>query len=165
MKHRISRRCLAASAAGALGSLGIAFSANEARAQTKTRSFHADLTSDEQPKVTISPGTGTLDVNVDVATLRMTYRVASQNLTSRVTGIHLHGPCWKGDLAPAILDLAPRGIATPLQGSLTVTEGQLQYMLNGELYLNITTAKYPEGEIRGQFQRRPDRPMDHFGPT
>ena len=160
MTYRISRRRL-----GMLAVLCLPFTAQGARAQTKTRSFHADLTADEQPKVTISSGTGSLDVNVDVATLQMTYRVTFQTLTSKVTGIRIHGPCWKGDLAPAILDLTPHGIATPLQGVLTVTEGQLQYMLNGELYLNITTAKYPEGEIRGQFQRRPDRPMDSFGPT
>ena len=165
MRYRVHRRSAVMSAMRALAVLSLALSARSARAQNKTRSFHVDLTSDEQPKVTVSPGSGRLDVNVDTETLKMNYRVVFQNLTSRVTGIHLHGPCWKGDLAPAILDLAPRGMATPLQGSMILTEGQLQYMLNGEIYLNIKTQRCPEGEIRGQFQRRPDRSMDDFGPS
>ncbi len=139
------------------------FTSHEAGAEAKTRSFHADLSPDEEPKVTPSSGYGTLDITVDLSNLSMVYRVVINGMTSEVTGIHLHGPCGRGDIAPAILDLAPLGIRNPLQRSLVLTEGQLQYMLNGELYINVQTRKYKDGEIRGQLQRRPDQPVGTLG--
>lgn len=141
----------------------VSLASHGAWAEAKTRSFHADLSPDEEPKVTPSGGSGALDITVDLSNLSMVYRVVLNGLKSEVTGIHLHGPCGRGDIAPAILDLAPLGIRNPLQQSGTLTEGQLQYMLNGELYINVQTRKYKDGEIRGQLQRRPDQPVGTLG--
>jgi hypothetical protein len=40
-----------------------------------------------------------------------------------------------------------------------LADGQLKYLLNSRMYVNITTGKYRDGEIRGQLQRmRPGVP-------
>ena len=126
----------------------------------RTRSFHADISSEEEAKVKPSNGIGTADLTVDLATLKMNYKVAFKNLTSEPTHIALHGAIVRGIDAPVILDLAPNGIKNPLEGIASMTEVQLQYLLNREVYISIETRKYQEGEIRGWFERRPDQPMN-----
>jgi hypothetical protein len=124
-----------------------------------TRSFHADISSEEEIKVKPSRGIGTADITVDLATLKIAYRVTFKSLTSEPTHIGLHGAVVRGRDAPAFLDLAPNGIKNPLEGTATITEIQLQNLLNREVYVSIETRKYPEGEIRGWFERRPNQPM------
>jgi hypothetical protein len=129
-----------------------------------TRSFHADISSEEEVKVKPSNGIGTADITVDLATLKMNFRVAFKDLTSEPTHIALHGAGVRGVDAPVLVDLAPKGIKNPLEGTTTITDVQLQYLLNREVYISIETRKYNEGEIRGWFERRPDQPMSSRRP-
>ncbi len=124
-----------------------------------TRSFHADISSEEEVKVKPSSGTGAADVTVDLATLKMNFRVSFKGLTSEPTHIALHGASVRGVDAPVLLELAPNGIKNPLEGTASITDVQLQNLLNREVYISIETRKYPEGEIRGWFERRPDQPF------
>jgi CHRD domain len=39
---------------------------------------------------------------------------------------------------------------SPMKGSATLTEDQIKALTGGEMYINVHTAKYPDGEIRGQ---------------
>ena len=41
-----------------------------------------------------------------------------------------------------------------MEGSVTLNEGQLEYLLTGRMYVNLHTVKYPNGEIRGQLSRQ-----------
>jgi hypothetical protein len=127
--------------------------------QPRTRSFHADISSEEEVKVKPSNGIGTADLTVDLATLKMNYKVSFKNLTSAPTQIALHGSIVRGMNAPVIIDLTPSGIKNPLEGTASITEVQLEYLLNREVYISIVTRKYKEGEIRGWFERRPDQQM------
>jgi len=130
---------------------------------TGTRTFHAEISSEEEVKVKPSSGVATADITVDLATLKIAYRVTFRNLTSESTHIALHGPVVRGRDAPAFLDLAPNGIRNPLEGTASITEIQLQDLLNREVYISIATRKFPEGEIRAWFERRPDQPMPKTG--
>ena len=131
----------------------------EALANLGTRSFHADISSAEEVKVKPSDGFGTADITVDLATLKISYKVSFKGLTSEPTGIALHGAVVRGRDAPVFLDLAPKGIKNPLEGTASITEIQLQSLLNREVYISIETRRYQEGEIRGWFERRPDQPF------
>ena len=126
----------------------------------RARSLHADISSDEEVKVKPSNGIGTADITVDLATLKMNYAVSFNNLTSEPTGITLNGPIVRGMNGAALVDLAPNGITNPLKGTAQITELDLQALLNREVYVNIATRKYKEGEVRGWFERRPDQPMN-----
>ena len=131
----------------------------DAFAQPRTRSFHADISSEEEAKVKPSNGTGTADITVDLATLKLAYKVTFSGLTSDAIGISLHGPIVRGVDGPIFLDLVPNGIRNPLEGVASLSEAEIQYLLLREVYVNIRTRKYEEGEIRGYFERRPDQPM------
>ena len=89
----------------------------------------------------------------------MNYRIVFKDLTSEPTKIDLHGPTVMGVDGPPFLDLATKNIKSPLEGTIAITEAQVQYLLLREVYVNIATKKYGEGEIRAWFERRPDRPF------
>ena len=127
----------------------------------RTRTFHADLSSAEEVKVKPTKATATADITVDLATFRMNYKVTFKDLTSEPIRIGFHGPTVLGVDGPPFLDLATKNIKSPLEGTTTLSEAQLQYLLLREVYITIETQKYGTGvgEIRGWFERRPDQPF------
>ena len=143
----------------AVASMSAAAFAAEIDAGARTRSFHDDLSSDQESKVKPTRATATADMTVNLETLQMNYRVTFKDLTTEPTRIGLHGPTVMGVDGPPVLDLATKNIASPIEGTIQITEAQLQYLLLREVYVSITTKKYGEGEIRGWFERRQDRPF------
>ena len=117
--------------------------------------FQADLTADEQTATVNSPGRGRAEFSLDRATLRFSWKVTYGRVTSRVLGVSVNGPQRPGTNAGVQIDLAPRGPAPALQGSAVLTEAQLDYLLAGRMYVNLRSARYPDGELRGQIQRVP----------
>lgn len=106
---------------------------------------------------TLGSGNATLLLAADElsATLRFTYG----NLTGPETAAHIHGPADAGQSGGILFDI---DTATPNpDGSYTWTfeptgghsvAQQVSYVRQGKTYINIHTAAYPNGEIRGQFQ-------------
>ncbi len=64
------------------------------------------------------------------------------------TRVDLHGPAGAGETAPSVLSFPLSG--SPINGKLTLSEDQAQMLLSGRMYLDIHSAAYPQGEIRGQ---------------
>ncbi len=116
--------------------------------------FYADLSADEESAETYSPGKGRFDVTLDRKTLRFAWKVTYNDLTSPLTSAAIHGPQTPGCEAGVLIDLAPKGPRAPLEGSVVLNEGQLEYLLTGRMYVNLHTAKYPNGELRGQLSRQ-----------
>jgi len=116
--------------------------------------FWADLSADEESAVTESPGKGHIEFMLDRPTLTLTWKLTFSDLTSASTGAHIHGPQTPGGEAGALIDLAPKGVRSPIEGSKVLNDGELEYLLTGRMYVNIHTTRYPAGEIRGQLQRR-----------
>lgn len=117
--------------------------------------FVADLSADEQTSTVNSAGRGRAEFSLDRATLRFSWKVSYSRLSSRALGVSVNGPQRPGTNAGVQIDLAPRGPAATLQGSAVLTEAQLDYLLAGRMYVNLRTARYPVGELRGQIQRVP----------
>lgn len=117
--------------------------------------FAADLSSDEQSVTTLSNGTGRADFELDRDTLRFSWKVTYVNLTSPLQETGVHGPQRPGTNAPRQFELSPKGAKSPIAGSVVLTEAQLQYLLSDRMYVNLTTTKYPAGELRGQIHRIP----------
>ena len=124
-----------------------------------SREFHADLSADNQTRLTESPATGRADFFLDLTTLTLTWTVEFRGLISTPVAASLHGPAQPGANGLAFVDLAPDGIKSPLEGSAVLTEAEVQYLLAGWTYVNITTEKFPFGEARGQVDVGP-RPAD-----
>jgi len=117
--------------------------------------FYADLSADEQSAYTESPGLGRVDFVLERATLRLSWTLTYDKLTSAPIGAGIHGPQTPGGNAGLLIDMAPEGMANPLRGSAVLTDGQLEYLLTGRTYVNLRTTKYKAGELRGQIMREP----------
>ncbi len=126
-----------------------------ANGQMVSREFHSGLSANNQTRFTESPVTGSADFELDLATLTLTWDVQFEGLISPPVAAGLHGPAQPGANGLSFIDLAPEGIASPLRGSAVVNEAQVQYLLAGWTYVNITTEKYPFGEARGQLDVGP----------
>jgi hypothetical protein len=119
--------------------------------------FEANLTGTEEvPAVnTGASGRAVFALSEDLTTLH--YRVMVHDI-SNITMAHIHeapfgvnGPVvhWLTPQPPNDPILAP---GSPVSGSITLAEGQLQDLLDGNYYVNVHTTAYPGGEIRGQIR-------------
>jgi hypothetical protein len=116
--------------------------------------FYADLSADEQSAVTDSPALGRAEFILERATLRFSWVVTYSDLTSAPTAAGLHGPQTPGGNAGLLVDIAESGLGSPIKGSTIITDGELDYMLTGKVYVNLRTVKYDLGELRGQIMRK-----------
>lgn len=110
--------------------------------------FAAALSAYEESAVTDSPGKGHIDFVLDRATLKLTWKVTFEVLTSAPTGLQVHGPQVPGADAAALFDLAPKGVKSPMEGEMVLTDGLVTYLVQDRLYVNLVTTKYPNGELR-----------------
>ena len=115
--------------------------------------FVAALSADEESAVTESPGKGLVEFSLDRATLRLSWKLTFSDLTSPPTGVHIHGPQAPGGEAGILIDLAPRGVKNPTEGSSILNDGSLAYLVQDRLYVNLHTTKYPGGELRSPVRK------------
>ena len=115
--------------------------------------FFANMSADEESAVTESPATGRAEFVLDRETMKLSWKITFKDLSTAPVAARIHGPQTPGGEAGPLFDLAPNGLKSPLEGSHTLTDGELRYLLTDRLYVNITTQKYKQGEIRGQLQR------------
>jgi hypothetical protein len=96
-----------------------------------------------------SPATGRAFFKVDTAANKMDYRIEFSNLTSAETAAHIHGYSTPGVNSGVVLNL---GTGNPKVGTWNYPAGDEASILAGLAYVNIHTANFPGGEIRGQMK-------------
>lgn len=96
-----------------------------------------------------STATGSLEASYDSDTMEFSWTATYEGLTGPATAAHFHGPAAEGENAPPVVPISG-DLASPIEGSATLTEEQATQLLDGMWYLNIHTEQYPDGEIRGQ---------------
>ncbi len=119
--------------------------------------FAATLTDDDQSTPTESPGAGYAEVRLERATLKITWKVTYRGLTSKPIAAGLYGPENVGANAGQVVNLGVNGLASPIQGSMVLSDGVFQYLITGRVYVNIHTTRYKDGELRGQLRRQRKR--------
>lgn len=120
-------------------------------AQAAVTTYKATLGgTSEVPPVTTG-GKGTAAVNVDTATKKISWRVDYSGTSGPVAAAHIHCGAAAGANAGVAVALgtAPN-LASPLQGSGTLTDAQLADLTAGKCYVNLHTAANKGGELRGQ---------------
>ncbi len=128
---------------------------------TRPIRFTADLSADEESAPTESPGKGRVDFVLERATLKFSWTLTYEGLTSPITEVWIHGPQRPGTNAGKLINLGQGGLKSPVQGSVVLNEGQLEYLLAGRFYVNLFTTKYKDGgELRGQVARIRLKPTD-----
>lgn len=142
--------------AGVFASLAIGTVSGGARADDGAL-YLATLT----PEAGVSSGgSGVSIVKIAADATYFVVHVDAGNLTSARTGAHIHGPADPGASGPILFDLdgatpmPDGGLRIPLRptGGLSVAD-ILGAFSSGRLYVNLHTARYPAGEIRGSYTR------------
>ena len=110
--------------------------------------FKADLKGASVVPPSDSKGTGSLAVTYDTASKKLTWKGAYTGLTGAATAAHFHGPADAGKNAGVAVPIGPA--TSPLAGMATLTDAQAADLAAGKWYVNVHTAKFPNGEIRGQ---------------
>ena len=110
--------------------------------------FTANLTGAQEtpPNNSSGAGTATLLLSPDETTARVSLNFSG--LTSAQTDAHIHGPGAAGVIAPILFPLPAGNVSDFL---ITLTPTDVSDLKNGLLYVNVHSANFPNGEIRGQF--------------
>ena len=107
------------------------------------------LPATEVPPVTDSKAMGQLAATYDTATKVLTYDVTYADLTGPAAAAHFHGPAPVGKNAGVMVPIKG-DLASPIKGTVTLTDDQAKALADGDLYFNIHTAANKNGEMRGQ---------------
>lgn len=111
--------------------------------------FTANLNGAQEVPPTSSTGTGTatLLLSPDEKTARVS--LSFSGISGAQTDAHIHGPAPVGSTAAPVFPL-PLGQLNDFE--VTLTPSQVQDLKNGLFYINVHSATFPNGDIRGQFQ-------------
>ena len=119
-------------------------------AYAKKVEIRATLRSSTEVPANDSKGHGMLRGTVDTTTDELTYHVTFEGLTGPAVAAHFHGPAMPGQNAGPQVAVKTSPLASPIDGTATLTADQVNDLLAGKWYFNIHTAQHPGGEIRGQ---------------
>ncbi len=122
------------------------------------------MTGAQETPATPSTALGSMDVSYSKETRILNWSVTWTGLTGPVAAMHIHRPAPVGYAAGVVQNIitASGGLATPNAtlypatgkfSGTTLVDGFIikeEDLLNGLFYMNIHTATYPGGEIRGQ---------------
>lgn len=103
------------------------------------------------PGVT-SSGKGSATATLDTATKVLTWDVDYSGLSGPATAAHIHGPADPGVNAQIVVPFTGN-LGSPIKGSATLNDAQIQQLEAGKWYVNIHTEANKGGEIRGQLIR------------
>lgn len=105
---------------------------------------------------TSSGGSGTGVMDYDDGTNTLKWNISFSGLEAGTTAAHFHGPAAPG-MNAGIQVTIPLGASANmtsgnLLGSATITDAQAADLLSKLWYINIHSAKFGSGEIRGQVE-------------
>jgi CHRD domain-containing protein len=141
--HRINVR----SGVAALALAALLAAGSPALAETVT--FKAELKGTNEVPPNDSKGTGTVIATYDTASKKLSWKINYSGLTGNATAAHFHGPADRDKNAAVVVPITG-SVASPIEGSVTLTEAQAADFTVGRWYFNIHTAAHGPGEIRGQ---------------
>jgi len=120
---------------------------------TKRTEFKASLNGGSEVPPNGSAGKGELEATYNPSNRELDWRLRFSGLTGTVTAAHFHGPAGPGANAAVAVPLNSSFVGTWQRSEITLTEAQAADLLAGRWYVNIHTAQFPGGEIRGQVVR------------
>ncbi len=125
----------------------------EIRGQIKLETdlnFVADLNGMETiPMIMVSGAYGLGSFGMSMDQSRLDFKVICQGLTGAITSAKLYAGT-EGMVGVEVADLSTFISGNVITGNITPTTSMLNDLLLGDIYLNITTASNPTGELRSQ---------------
>jgi hypothetical protein len=128
---------------------GIALVLSSAPTFAEMVKYKADLSGTEEVPPTDSTATGMSDISYDTDSKKLTWLITYDGLTGDATAAHFHGPAAIGENAKPVVPIEPP-LVSPIAGEATLTDAQAADLEAGKWYFNVHSAKFPDGEIRGQ---------------
>jgi uncharacterized repeat protein (TIGR01451 family) len=110
--------------------------------------FTATLNGAQQTPPVSSTATGTASLLLSPDETTALLSLNFNGLSSTETAAHIHGPAPPGSAAGVLFPI-PTGQVSDFRISLT--PAQVLDLKNGQLYINVHSSNFPNGEIRGQF--------------
>jgi hypothetical protein len=124
----------------------------------------ADLDGTQVVPPVVTAATARLAATTDLVTRAFLVNGYSQNFATATSGSVREGAA--GTNGPQVVELEPNDDLTLWSStSLVLDEDQFSSYLAGELYAVLASATRPDGEIRGQFERKTAPPPDTTAPT
>ena len=112
--------------------------------------FRATLNGSNVVPPTQSRGSGWLEAVYRPSTKVLEYRLNLVGLSGPITMGYLHGPAGPGETAEQVAPINIPIYDNTIWDGVTLTEEQAADVMAGRWYVNVMTARYPDGEIRGQ---------------
>lgn len=112
--------------------------------------YRAQLAGANQVPAAESNGTATAEITVDTEKKEATWTINYTGLSGEPSAAHFHGPAASGENAAPVIDISGKIES----GTTALTDVQLADLQAGRLYINIHTAQFPDGEIRGQVEKK-----------
>lgn len=95
-------------------------------------------------------GVGIGEVTLDTDSLLLSWVITYKGLMGEPRAAHFHGPAARGKNAGVRLGFDdPK---SPIEGKQIISKAWAKEIIDGLWYVNIHTASYPGGEIRGQVE-------------
>ena len=94
---------------------------------------------------------GQLDALYDSNTRLLRWKTSWSALSGPITAVQFHGPAEYGQTGPVTM-VWPAPFGPTYEGRATLTPQQAVDLLDGRWYVNVFTAPYPSGELRGQLR-------------
>lgn len=145
------RRLLLMSAAAALLAAAIA-GCGQMQAKSAPERLTGQLSGQQEVPPVDTAGTGEVEVRFNEKASSIRWKVSYQGLSGPVTAAHFHGPAGPGQNAGVQLPLAGNLQSPTLEGEARLTPQQANELMSGHWYLNLHTARHPNGEVRAQLR-------------
>lgn len=144
----------------ALLALGMTFTSckdeeNPTTMPTSTRLTAVLNGASEKPTSTTSTVTGTFTGDLNETTRVLSYTVTySGPFSTSLTGGHIHRITSTTAMTGGV-EIPFSNLASPITGSATLAnQNRVDSLKNGFYYVNLHTAQYPAGEIRGDIKKQ-----------
>lgn len=124
---------------------------SQMRPSRKLDIYQAALTGAQEVPPVDTSAAGAAEVSFNRDTSLLTWKLTYTGLTSPPTGAHLHGPAAPGQNAGVVVPFT-NVAAQPITGQATLTSQQAGDLAAGRWYVNVHSANFPNGEIRGQLR-------------
>lgn len=117
--------------------------------QPKLAAFKALLSASQVVPPADSAAQGELVAVLNRSTGLLQWKLSFSQLSGPVRGAAFHSPAMDGEMAAPVLAIG-RNVVSPYEGRAVLTRRQRSDLLAGQWYVKLSTARWPEGELRGQ---------------
>jgi len=129
---------------------------------TRAESFTVYLSSAQEVPTNASTATGRGRIVLDTTTNMISYTITFTGLSGAQSAAHIHSPAPIGtNTGVQVTFTVAGGTSGTISGTAAVTATIIGHMRSGQAYVNVHSAAFPGGEIRGQIAK--NRPVDYDG--